>query len=156
MRWLSGFFWSPHLFNTRTHSHFEHSKSKLSFLCWSMWSPKSINYSPIHSTDDLQETLTLEKNNDGPVPEMGSWKSVLRSKAFRISIALSTSLLLVLLAFSIFKSKTEHYDCGRSPAQAVSKNCHFDLLAFAWVPIPCFDAEYVFSSWRLSHWSSDN
>jgi hypothetical protein len=111
-----------------------------------MWPRNSINYSPIHSTDRSQETLTPEKINDGPVPETGRWKTVLRSKAFRISVALSASLLLVLLAFSIFESKIEQYDCGRSPAQAVSKNCHFDLLAFAWVPIPCFDAEYVFSS----------
>lgn len=103
----------------------------------------SARYSPIQSCEESQETLTLEKDTQALVQEQKHWNYVLRSKAFSISIALSASLITLLVAFTVLKAKYEIHDCGHSPAEAVAKKCHFDLLAFAWVPIPCFDAEYV-------------
>jgi hypothetical protein len=109
-----------------------------------MWPSKSITYSPINSTDESsQETLKLEKHDAELLHTQRRWKLDLRSRIVQIVLALSTSLIifLLLLAFSLLGSKHQLYDCGHSPAEAVAKNCHFDMLAFAWVPIPCFDAE---------------
>jgi hypothetical protein len=109
-----------------------------------MWPSKSITYSPINSTDESsQETDTFEKHDAELLPTQRRWKLNLHPRVFQIILALSTFLLifLLLLAFSLLGSKNQLYDCGHSPAEAVAKNCHFDMLAFAWVPIPCFDAE---------------
>lgn len=98
-------------------------------------------YSPVPSGDESQETLTL-MSYDNHLPKKSPWKSALYSTAFRISLALSAILLLLVLSVSsTFVDSGARYDCGSSPAEAASKDCKFDLLAFAWVPIPCFDAE---------------
>ncbi|KAF2114048.1 hypothetical protein BDV96DRAFT_647536 [Lophiotrema nucula] len=75
------------------------------------------------------------------LPKESRWQHALKSTAFKISLALATLLLLLLALLSAFAGKGNPYECGNSPIEAVSKNCHFDLLAFAWVPIQCFDAE---------------
>jgi hypothetical protein len=109
-----------------------------------MWPSKSIAYAPINSTNEFSQTTpTLEKHEAELSPMQRQWKLNLRSRTVQIVLALSTSLIvfLLLLAFSLLGSKNRLYDCGHSPAEAVAKNCHFDMLAFAWVPIPCFDAE---------------
>lgn len=98
------------------------------------------DYSPVPCGNESQETLTLE-NYDSFIPKKSHWKSALHSTAFRISLGLSTVLLLLLLSLSTFVESGALYDCGSSPSEAASKNCKFDLLAFAWVPIPCFDAK---------------
>jgi hypothetical protein len=117
-----------------------------------MWPSKSVKYSPIQSSDSsFQETLPLEKHDTEQRHVRKRWKSTLQSRAGQIILALSTSLVifLILLILSLVGSRNQLYDCGHSPAEAVAKNCHFDMLAFAWVPIPCFDAEYVFLSFTL-------
>jgi hypothetical protein len=114
-----------------------------------MWPSKSITYSPIQFSDSAsQETLALEKHDAQPLPKRTCWMSNLQSRTVQIIFAISTSLLifLILLILSLIGSKNQLYDCGHSPAEAVAKNCHFDMLAFAWVPIPCFDDEYVLLS----------
>jgi hypothetical protein len=118
-----------------------------------MWPSKSITYSPIQSCDlSSQETVALEKHDAQSLPTRTRWTSNLKSRTVQIILALSTSLLifLILLVLSLIGSKTQLYDCGHSPAEAVAKNCHFDMLAFAWVPIPCFDAEYALHLCHLS------
>jgi hypothetical protein len=118
-----------------------------------MWPSKSVTYSPIQSSDSsFQETLP-EKHDTEQLHVRKRWKSILQSRAGQIILALSTSLVifLILLILSFVGSRNQLYDCGHSPAEAVAKNCHFDMLAFAWVPIPCFDAEYVLLSFT-SFW----
>lgn len=98
------------------------------------------NYSPVPSSNESQEILPLERY-DNYMPKKSRWKSALHSAAFRLSLALSTVLLLLLFSLSIYINSGLRYDCGSSPDEAAFKNCKFDLLAFAWVPRPCFDAE---------------
>ncbi|KAH7398368.1 hypothetical protein BKA66DRAFT_452969 [Pyrenochaeta sp. MPI-SDFR-AT-0127] len=98
------------------------------------------DYTPVPAGNESQETLTLE-SYDNYIPKKNRWKLALHSTAFRTSLALSTILLLLLLSLSTFADSGVHYDCGNTPTEAASKNCKFDLLAFAWVPRPCFDAE---------------
>ena len=94
------------------------------------------NYMPLQKKKKKEKEKKKKKKS--------RWKSALYSTAFRTSLALSTVLVLLLFSLSPFGDSPgarSLYDCGSSPAEAVSKNCKFDLLAFAWVPIPCFDAE---------------
>jgi hypothetical protein len=117
-----------------------------------MWPAKSKSYSPLYSNDESEETITLEKD-DIHASETRRWKYVPQTRTSKIGAALLTSILifLILLTLSLLGSRNMRYDCGHSPAEAAAKNCHFDMLAFAWVPIPCYDAEYVYSMLRDSY-----
>jgi hypothetical protein len=112
------------------------------FRLWKMWPSKSNSYSPLYSNDESEQIITLEKD-DIHASETGRWKYIPQTRASKIGTALLTSILifLILLTLSLLGSRNMRYDCGHSPAEAVAKNCHFDMLAFAWVPIPCYDAE---------------
>jgi hypothetical protein len=74
-----------------------------------------------------------------------------QNKGFRITSALFVSITLLLLAYWTFEDNHEkHYACDFSPKEAQAKNCQFDMLAFAWVPRQCFDAELA-STWNTYH-----
>lgn len=47
------------------------------------------------------------------------------------------------LSQSLQKHTPEWKDCGRSPEEAVSKGCHYDVLLVAWVHADCFDADLM-------------
>jgi hypothetical protein len=142
--WYQGFSYPPHLCDIGIYLHIELPRSILPLFYSSMWPSKSNSYSPLYSSDGSEETITSEKD-DIPSSKGRYWRFVPQTRASRIGVAFLTSIsiFLILLTLSLLGSRNERYDCGHSPAEAVSKNCHFDMLAFAWVPIPCFDAEYV-------------
>ncbi|GJP93028.1 hypothetical protein AlacWU_05927 [Aspergillus niger] len=61
---------------------------------------------------------------------------------FKVAVVLLASITLLIIGYWFFKSKHEAvYSCGTTPEEAVERDCQFDMLSFAWVPKPCFDAE---------------
>jgi hypothetical protein len=108
--------------------------------------------------DRTQEAFSDEVEDDENLVErdqVTSWRPIINNKGLRISGALLASIfILLLLARGMLQdSHEEHYDCGHSPEEARAKDCQFDLLAFAWVPKQCFDADLA-SSWDTSSISS--
>jgi hypothetical protein len=66
-------------------------------------------------------------------------------------ITVAFTILLITLAVVIFQPilrttgkpirVPEHDNCGTDPATARSRDCHFDILSFAWQTPQCFDRE---------------
>ncbi|KAK8067396.1 hypothetical protein PG997_014143 [Apiospora hydei] len=63
--------------------------------------------------------------------------------ALRIFGTLFAFVTFLLLGYWMIKASPQEvsHDCGVSPEEASAKGCVFDMLAFAWVPQQCFDAE---------------
>lgn len=50
-----------------------------------------------------------------------------------------------------------HYDCGWSVAEARMKGCHFDIMAYGWIPAPCYESDIVhlYQPFHESSWFFD-
>ncbi|KAI0520847.1 hypothetical protein F5B22DRAFT_54612 [Xylaria bambusicola] len=42
------------------------------------------------------------------------------------------------------------HPCGSSPAEAVARGCHFDVISFCWLPDACYDTELA-EEFRANH-----
>lgn len=54
------------------------------------------------------------------------------------------------------KTSTKTLSCGNSTAEARALGCKFEVLAFLWVPEPCFDAEMNEAYQKAVNWHGYN
>ena len=99
---------------------------------------------PEHPKDDSQEPL-CEQGHASEQMNRNLRQNLTASYSrpiCRVAGALFALITLMIIGYRLFESKDGTvYSCGTTPEEAVERDCQFDMLSFAWVPKPCFDAD---------------
>jgi hypothetical protein len=100
--------------------------------------------------EDVSDQEIHEKSPDENSYQTKPWFSpILMSSALLavlLGFALCTGLLIAIVVISTTKTheikpQTMISPCGSSPQEARSRQCHFDVISFCWLPDECYDAE---------------
>lgn len=111
--------------------------------------------------------VSIEANSPHHIPRRSANRAILSN----IIVFLLTSLLW--LAIGIFTSPTSNHPgtttdqlrhnittnarlltCGTTPTEARALNCKYDIFLNNWVPLPCYDAEWIVEYQEDNSWGA--